>query len=91
MTITQLKYVLAVDTYRHFAEAAESCFVTQPTLSMQINKLEKELDVLIFDRSKHPVEPTDIGKQIIKQARVTIQEAQRIEELVKGSKGLINR
>jgi len=89
MTITQLKYVLAVDTYRHFAEAAESCFVTQPTLSMQINKLEKELDVLIFDRSKHPVEPTDIGKQIIIQARVTIQEAQRIEELVKGSKGLI--
>ncbi|MCH2213998.1 MAG: LysR substrate-binding domain-containing protein [Flavobacteriales bacterium] len=89
MTITQLKYVLAVDTYRHFAEAAESCFVTQPTLSMQINKLEKELDVLIFDRSKHPVEPTDIGKQIIKQARVTIQEAQRIEEMVKGSKGVI--
>ncbi|MEM9052576.1 MAG: LysR substrate-binding domain-containing protein [Bacteroidota bacterium] len=89
MTLTQLKYVLAVDTYRHFAEAAESCFVTQPTLSMQINKLEKELDVLIFDRSKHPVEPTDIGKQIIKQARVTIQEAQRIEEMVKGSKGVI--
>jgi len=90
MTLTQLKYVLAVDTYRHFAAAAESCFVTQPTLSMQINKLEKELDVLIFDRSKHPVEPTEIGTQIIKQARTTMQEARRIEELVKGSKGQVS-
>lgn len=90
MTLTQLKYVLAVDTYRHFAAAAESCFVTQPTLSMQINKLEKELDVLIFDRSKHPVEPTEIGVQIIKQARTTMQEAKRIEELVKGSKGQVS-
>jgi LysR family hydrogen peroxide-inducible transcriptional activator len=90
MTLTQLKYVLAVDTYRHFAAAAESCFVTQPTLSMQINKLEKELDILIFDRSKHPVEPTIIGAQIIKQARTTMQEAKRIEELVKGSKGQVS-
>jgi LysR family hydrogen peroxide-inducible transcriptional activator len=57
---------------------------------MQINKLEKELDILIFDRGKHPVEPTVIGKQIIKQARITIQEAQRIEELVKGSKGQVS-
>jgi hypothetical protein len=90
MTLIQLKYVLAVDTYRHFAKAAESCFVTQPTLSMQINKLEKELDVLIFDRSKHPVEPTEIGKQIIEQARKALQEAERIEEIVKGSKGLVS-
>jgi len=90
MTLIQLKYVLAVDTYRHFAQAADSCFVTQPTLSMQINKLEKELDVLIFDRSKHPVEPTEIGKKIIVQARKAIQEADRIEEIVKGSKGRIS-
>lgn len=90
MTLIQLKYVLAVDTYRHFAQAAESCFVTQPTLSMQINKLEKELDILIFDRSKHPVEPTEIGKQIITQARKAIQEADRINEIVKGSKGQIS-
>ncbi len=89
MTLIQLKYVLAVDTHRHFAAAAESCFVTQPTLSMQINKLEKELDVLIFDRSKHPVEPTDIGKEIIAQARIAIREANRIEETVKGSKGMV--
>ncbi len=76
MTLIQLKYVVAVDTYRHFASAAEHCFVTQPTLSMQINKMEKDLDILIFDRSKHPVEPTEIGKKIIKQARTILQEAE---------------
>ena len=54
MTITQFKYIVAVDNHRHFARAAEACFVTQPTLSMQIQKLEEELDILIFDRSKHP-------------------------------------
>ena len=52
MTITQLEYIIAVDTYKNFAEAARNCFVTQPTLSMQIKKIEEELDVLIFDRSK---------------------------------------
>lgn len=90
MTLIQLKYVVAVDTHRHFAIAAEHCFVTQPTLSMQINKLEKELDILIFNRSKHPVEPTEIGVEIIKQARIALHEADRIEELVKGSKGMIS-
>jgi LysR family hydrogen peroxide-inducible transcriptional activator len=90
MTLIQLKYVVAVDTYRHFATAADHCFVTQPTLSMQINKMEKELDVLIFDRSKHPVEPTEIGKSIIKQARIVLQEANRIDEIVKGSRGQIS-
>lgn len=90
MTLIQLKYVLAVDTHRHFAQAADSCFVTQPTLSMQINKLEKELDILIFDRSKHPVEPTEIGKKIIEQARKAIQESERISEIVQGSKGQIS-
>jgi LysR family hydrogen peroxide-inducible transcriptional activator len=52
MTITQLEYIIAVDTYKGFGEAAKKCFVTQPTLSMQIKKLEEELDVVIFDRSK---------------------------------------
>ncbi len=90
MTLIQLKYVVAVDTYRHFASAAEHCFVTQPTLSMQINKMEKDLDILIFDRSKHPVEPTEIGTKIIKQARVILQEANRMDEIIKGSKGQIS-
>ncbi len=90
MTLIQLKYVVAVDTHRHFATAADHCFVTQPTLSMQINKLEKELDVLIFNRSKHPVEPTEIGAEIIKQAKVILHEADVIDEMVKVSKGQIS-
>lgn len=62
MTITQLKYVLAVAEHQNFTKAAEKTFVTQPTLSMQIQKLEEELDILIFDRSKKPIELTPVGK-----------------------------
>ncbi|NEN22504.1 LysR family transcriptional regulator [Cryomorpha ignava] len=90
MTLIQLKYIVAVDTYRHFATAADHCFVTQPTLSMQISKLEKELDILIFDRSKHPVQPTEIGKKILLQAKLALTEANRIDEIVKASKGQIS-
>jgi LysR family hydrogen peroxide-inducible transcriptional activator len=82
MTLTQLRYIIAVDNYRHFAAAAEKCFVTQPTLSMQIHKLEQELGVLIFDRSKHPVIPTKIGEKIIGQARLTLKDSDRIKELI---------
>lgn len=90
MTYTQLLYLTAIDTYRHFGKAADSCFVTQPTLSMQIQKLEEELDVLIFDRSKKPVEPTEIGKQVIAQARTALHEMEKIHELVQHSKGVIS-
>jgi LysR family hydrogen peroxide-inducible transcriptional activator len=83
MTLTQLEYLLSVDTYRHFATAAEKCFVTQPTLSMQLQKLEEELGVLVFDRSRVPVKPTELGKEIIAQARVAVAEFRKIEELVK--------
>ena len=69
MTLIQLEYIVALDTHRHFALAAEKCFVTQPTLSMQIQKLEEELGVKIFDRTKQPVIPTEIGTNIIAQAR----------------------
>jgi LysR family transcriptional regulator, hydrogen peroxide-inducible genes activator len=89
MTYTQLQYLIAIDTHRHFGKAAESCFVTQPTMSMQIQKLEEELEVLIFDRSKKPVEPTEIGKQIIAQARITLHEMDKITEMVNNSKGLV--
>jgi LysR family hydrogen peroxide-inducible transcriptional activator len=65
MTIQQLEYILAVNKHRHFGHAAEACFVTQPTLSAQVNKLERELDVLIFDRSKMPVISTEIGFKLI--------------------------
>lgn len=83
MNIQQLQYVLAVDTCRHFVTASEKCYVTQATLSMMIRKLEDELGVKIFDRSKHPVIPTDIGQKIINQAKIVLQEASRIKELVK--------
>lgn len=89
MTITQLEYIIAVDTYRSFAEAAKHCYVTQPTLSMQIKKLEEELGVLLFDRTKKPVLTTEIGKLIIEQARVTVKESSRIKELIQYEKNEI--
>lgn len=82
MTIVQLEYLVAVDTYRSFVAAAEKCFVTQPTLSMQIQKLEETLGVKLFDRSKQPVTPTEIGIDIISQARVLLAEAEKIKELI---------
>lgn len=82
MTLVQLEYIVAVDTYRSFVSAAEKCFVTQPTLSMQIQKLEEFLNVKIFDRSKQPVTPTEIGTQIIEQARIVLQESSKIKEII---------
>jgi len=89
MTLTQYEYIVAVDIYKSFAKAAEHCFVTQPTLSMQIQKLEEDLGVRLFDRSKKPVETTDIGKQIVEQAKVLLNEAGRINEIVQVNKGEI--
>lgn len=82
MTLTQLEYVLAVNKYRHFGKAAKACFVTQPTLSMQIQKLEAELEVILFDRSKSPILPTPEGELIIEQAKTVVREQKRIFELV---------
>lgn len=82
MTLTQLSYIVAVDKYRHFATAAQKIYITQPTLSMQIQKLEDELGVLIFDRSKSPVIPTAMGEQIIEEAKVILSGAKHIEDMV---------
>jgi LysR family transcriptional regulator, hydrogen peroxide-inducible genes activator len=90
ITLTQLSYIAAVAQYRNFGKAAKSCFVSQPTLSMQIQKLEEELEVTLFDRSKKPVEPTAMGQKIIEQTQVVLQEALRIEELIKAEKGEIS-
>ncbi|MEL6673441.1 MAG: LysR substrate-binding domain-containing protein [Bacteroidota bacterium] len=87
MTLTQLEYIVAVDTHRSFAEAASSCGVTQPTLSMQIKKLEEELEILVFDRTKKPVLTTDMGKEIVVQARKTLSEASHIQQLISERKG----
>lgn len=81
MTLTQLSYIVAVDKYRHFATAAQKIYITQPTLSMQIQKLEDELGVLIFDRSKSPVIPTEVGTKIIEQAKVMLSGAKHIEDI----------
>lgn len=86
MTITQLEYIIAVDTHRHFGKAAEASFVTQPTLSMQIQKLEQELGVTIFDRSRQPVVPTEIGRRIIVQARQIINESRKVKEIIEDEK-----
>ena len=82
MTITQLEYIVAVDTYRSFVLAAEKCFVTQPTLSMQVQKLEDTLGVKLFDRSKQPVTPTEIGIEVITQARIMLSESEKIKEII---------
>ncbi len=89
MTITQLKYVLAVAEYKNFTLAAEKCFVTQPTLSMQIQKVEEELDVQLFDRSKKPIQLTEIGQKIVNQSKNIVIEADRIQDIVDQQKGFI--
>lgn len=89
MTITQLKYVLAVAEHQNFTKAAEKTFVTQPTLSMQIQKLEDELEILIFDRSKKPIELTGVGKKIVEQARNIVNESERMQDVVDQEKGFI--
>lgn len=89
MTITQLQYVLAVAEYRNFTLAAEKSFVTQPTLSMQVQKLEDELNVLLFDRSKKPIAITEVGKKIVAQAKNIVTEAGRIKDIVDQEKGYI--
>lgn len=83
MTLTQLSYAIAVADHRTFAAAAEACFVTQPTLSMQLQKLEDELGVPIFDRSVQPARPTPIGRKILEQARIAVAEANRVTELAR--------
>ncbi|HXB30886.1 MAG TPA: LysR family transcriptional regulator, partial [Puia sp.] len=90
MNLQQLDYIIAIDTHRHFQQAAKKCFVTQATLSMMIQKLEDELGVKIFDRSKKPVKPTDIGEKIIAQARRIAAEAARVSELIKEEKGEVS-
>ncbi len=89
ITLTQLEYIVAVDTYRHFGKAAESCFVTQPTLSMQIKKLEEDLQIIIFDRSKQPLIPTDVGVRVVEQARIILKETEGINNIIKDHKNLV--
>lgn len=89
MTFTQLEYVIAVDTYRHFAKAAIASYVTQPTLSMQLQKLEEELGIRIFDRSKQPVVPTVVGTEVIAYAKKIIEERNNLSDFLQLKKGVL--
>jgi len=82
MTITQLQYLIAVAEHKNFTLAAEKSFVTQPTLSMQISKLEEELSVKIFDRGTKPIKLTEVGTKIVEQARKVVIEAERMQDIV---------
>lgn len=86
MTLQQLEYIVALDSYRHFVTAAEHCFVTQPTLSMQVHKLEEEIGTIIFDRKKQPLEPTKAGTQILLKARQILREVNQLKALVSDEK-----
>ena len=86
MTLTQLEYVLAVDKFRHFGKAAKFCNVTQPTLSMQLQKAEEEIGVVIFDRSKNPILPTLEGEKVISQARIVVKEYKKIFDIIEEDK-----
>lgn len=88
-SITQLEYVMAVYKHGHFAKAAEACSVTQPTLSMQIQKLEEELGVVIFDRSKKPILLTEAGQRLIEQIQLILFEVKKIEGLLHTSEEVV--
>ncbi|HUH58377.1 MAG TPA: LysR family transcriptional regulator, partial [Pseudomonadales bacterium] len=81
MTLTELKYLVALAQEQHFGRAAEKCFVSQPTLSVAIKKLEEELEVALFERSKSSVTVTPLGERIVAQAQRVLEEARTIKEL----------
>ncbi len=89
MTITQLRYVLAVAEHKNFTKAAQHAFVTQPTLSMQVQKLEEELEVEIFNRNKKPIALTQVGEKIVEQAKNIVNESSRIQDIVEQQRGYI--
>lgn len=82
MTLTQLSYIVAVDKHKNFGVAAQNCHVTQPTLSMQIQKLEEQIGLILFDRSEQPIKTTKIGEILVKQAKAILRESAKFDELV---------
>ncbi len=90
MTLQQLRYIIAIDEYRHFGRAAESCGLTQSTLSLMVKKLEEELDVQLFDREAHPVSPTEIGRKIIDRAKVVLYNVGQISEMTRSEKEILS-
>ena len=90
MTFQQLRYIIAIDHYRHFGKAAEACNLTQSTMSLMVKKLEEELDVRLFDRDAHPVEPTAIGRKVIDRAKVVLYNAGQITEMIRSEKEMLS-
>lgn len=90
MNLQQLEYIVALDKHRHFQRAAEACGVSQPTLSALVQKLEEELDIIIFNRKSHPISPTDSGRTIIDQARVILYNIAQLKEMTRSEKELEN-
>ena len=86
MNIQQHEYIVALDDHRHFVDAAESCHITQPTLTMQIKKLEEEIGVQIFNRGKKPIEPTPAGEEVIIRARQILREIHELHNFVSNEK-----
>jgi len=86
MTLTELKYIVAVAREKHFGKAAEACHVSQPTLSLAIKKLEEELDVKLFERSASEVAVTPLGEEIVRQAQSVLEQAAEIKEIAKRGK-----
>jgi LysR family hydrogen peroxide-inducible transcriptional activator len=86
MTLTELRYIVAVARERHFGRAAEACFVSQPTLSVAVKKLEEELDVKLFERGGNEVSVTPLGEAIVRQAQVVVEQAAAIKEIAKSGK-----
>ena len=89
LTISQLRYAVAIDTFRHFDRAARACHVTQPTLSMQLHKLEHALGIALFDRSRVPVVPTHVGMALLAQARTILREVNRLADIRDDASGVI--
>lgn len=90
MTLQQLRYIVAVDDYRHFGKAAEACGLTQSTLSLMIKKLEEELDVMLFDREAHPIAPTEMGRKVIDHAKLVLYNAEQIKEMTRSEKEMLS-
>lgn len=86
MTLQQLRYILAIDKYRHFGKAAEACGLTQSTLSLMVKKMEEELDVRLFDRDSHPVVPTPMGRKVIDKAQVVLYNVEQMIEMTRSEK-----
>lgn len=90
MTLQQLRYIVAIDQYRHFGKAAEAFGLTQSTLSLMVKKLEEELDTLLFDRDAHPVAPTEMGQKVIDQAKVVLYNVEQITHLTQSEKASLS-